>query len=153
MRSLTTKKLDLILKNNSVTKKYFLGTFPACLYPDSDRNVYSFITNTDEHDKPGKHWNSWFVENNKIIFFDSFGRAPDDPSLPEYYQDITQQFKVVEFNKSQIQGLMSKTCGYFCAHFIYVFSLGLNYHSFLNDYYNNFEMNDIVVRDIVNSII
>ena len=152
MKSLTTKELDAILKRNSVTKRYFLGTFPACIYPESNRNIYSFITNTDAHDERGEHWNSWFVIKDKITFFDSFGRPPDDPSLPQHYRDIMKKFKVIEFNRSQIQGLMSKTCGYFCIHFIYDFSLGLNFESFLDEYYINFEINDIVVRDIVNSL-
>ena len=29
MKSLTTLELDELLKNNAVTKKYFLGTFPV----------------------------------------------------------------------------------------------------------------------------
>ena len=152
MSSLTTKELDVILKKNSVTKRYFLGTLPACVYPQSNRDVYSFITNTGEHDERGEHWNSWFVRKDKITFFDSFGRPPDDPSLPQHYRDIMKKFKVIEFNRSQIQGLRSKACGYFCIHFIYIFSLGLNFESFLDEYYNNFEINDIVVRDIVTSL-
>ena len=152
MRSLTTKKLNVILKNNSVTKRYFLGTFPACLYPNSDYNVYSFITNTDEHDRPGEHWNGWFVKDNKIIFFDSFGRAPDNPSFPQYYHNIIEKFDEVEFTRSRIQGWTSNTCGYFCTHFIYVLSLGLNIGNFIDEYFNVFEINDIVVYDFVKSI-
>ena len=143
MSSLTTKELDVILKKNSVTKRYFLGTFPACIYPESNRDVYSFITNTDEHDRPGEHWNGWFVKNNKIIFFDSFGRPPDDPSFPPYYRNIIRKFKVIEF---------TRTCGYFCTHFIYVLSLGLNIENFISEYFNVFEINDIVVIDFVKSI-
>ena len=152
MISLTRKKLDVMLKKNSVTKRYFLGTFPACLYPNSDCNVYSFITNTDEHDRPGEHWNGWFVKNNKIIFFDSFGRPPDDPSFPQHYHNIIEKFDVVEFTRSRIQGWTSNTCGYFCAHFIYVLSLGLNIGNFISEYFNVFEINDIVVLDFVKSI-
>ena len=38
MKSLTTLELDELLKNNAVTKKYFLGTFPACMSPLTTRN-------------------------------------------------------------------------------------------------------------------
>ena len=59
---------------------------------------------------------------------------------------------MIEFNKSQSQGLRSKACGYFCIHFIYIFSLGLNFKISLDECHNNFEINDIVVRDIVTSL-
>lgn len=153
MIPLTTKQLNEILKNNNVTKRYFLGTFPACNYPISKNGIYSFITNTDEHNQPGEHWNSWFVRDGKIIFFDSFGRAPDDQAFPQHYRDLIKKFKDVEYSPTQIQGFKAKSCGLFCVHCIYVLSLGLNLNSFINDYYNDFKRNDKVVYDIVNSIL
>ena len=152
MRSLTTKKLDMILKRNNVTKRHFIGAFPACMYPDVNRNVYSFITNTDEHDERGEHWNSWFVRNDKITFFDSFGRPPDDPSLPQHYRDIIQKFKVIEFSRRQLQGWTSNTCGYFCIHFIYVLSFGLSFENYMMEYFDDFDLNDDLVYEFVNSI-
>ena len=50
MRALTTKNIDRVLKTNSVTKKYFLGTYPACILPSRSKQPYSFITNTHIHD-------------------------------------------------------------------------------------------------------
>ena len=44
MKSLTTLELDELLKNNAVTRKYFLGTFPACMSPLTTRKKYSFLT-------------------------------------------------------------------------------------------------------------
>lgn len=152
MKPLNTERLNQILKSNSVTKKYFLGAFPACIYLKTNRDTYCFITNTDEHDKVGEHWNSWFVKNDKVTFFDSFGRPPDDPVFPKHYRNIMKKFNVVEFNRSQIQGRTAQTCGYFCVHFLFVFSLGLGFESFLDDYFKNVELNDIVVYDIVDSL-
>ena len=83
MKSLTTLELDELLKNNAVTKKYFLGTFPACMSPLTTRKKYSFFTNTDEHNKGGIHWCAWMVDGDEITFFDSFGRHPKDPAFPD----------------------------------------------------------------------
>ena len=153
MKPLTTKQLNEILKSNNVTNRYFIGTFPACNYPISKNDVYSFITNTDEHDQSGNHWNSWFVRGKKIIFFDSFGRAPHDQAFPQHYRDLIKKFNGVEYSRTQIQGLEATTCGMFCVHCIYILSLGLDLNSFINEYYNDFKRNDKVVYDIVNSIL
>lgn len=149
---ITTRNLDYILKNNSVTKQFFVGTYPSCTQPISNRETYAFITNTDEHDTDGEHWNCWWVHGDKVIFFDSFGRAPYDSCFPSHYTDIIDRFQNVEYSGLQIQGLKSKACGYFCIHFIYIFSLGLDFKSFFSDYCNNHEINDMLVYDIVDSL-
>lgn len=153
MNPLTTNQLDKILKDNNVTKRYFLGTLPACTYPLTNNNIYSFITNTDEHDKTGQHWNSWFVRGDKISFFDSFGRSPDDPTLPHHYRNLILNFRDIEYSRTRIQGWTATTCGLFCIHYIYVMSLGLDFKSFIAEYSKDFEANDDLVFDFVDSII
>ena len=123
------------------------------IYPISKNNVYSFITNTEEHNESGQHWNSWFVRGNKVIFFDSFGRAPSDQAFPQHYRDFIEKFNEVEYSRTQIQGFNSSTCGLFCVHCIYVLSFGLDLNSVISDYYNDFKRNDKVVYNIVNSIL
>ena len=152
MKALTTQTLNAILKKNPVTNKNFIGTFPGCISPSKDRKQYSFITNTDLHHQSGEHWNAWIVKENKIIFFDSFGRDPRDTSFPYNYKNIVEKFDYFEYSKVQIQSFTSETCGYFCIHFIYVLSLGLDLEFFLNEYSNNFIKNDNFVVDFVNSL-
>ena len=84
---------------------------------------------------------------------DSFGRSPFDDSFPHEYSDIIQQFKKYEFFKYQIQPIESKTCGYFCLHFLALLSLGLDLQSFKEDYTDNLYNNDQVVLNILNSMI
>lgn len=151
--SLTTEQLNTILKYNQVTKNYFLGTYPACMYPITKKRVYSFITNTDTHDLQGTHWTAWFVRNDTISFFDSFGRCYSHPDFPEYYNDIAKHFKNVEYSTVQIQSSESWTCGYFCVNFIYSKSMGLEYRYFLSDFSNNLNVNNLIVLEFVNSIV
>ena len=111
MKSLTTLELDELLKNNAVTKKYFLGTFPACMSPLTTRKKYSFLTNTDEHNKGGIHWCAWMVDGDEITFFDSFGRHPKDPAFPRHFSEIMKNFKL-RYSNIQLQDFRSNTCGY-----------------------------------------
>lgn len=152
MKALTTFKLNSILKKNPVTKKNFIGTFPGCVLPSKNTKQYSFITNTDLHHQSGEHWNAWVVDENNIIFFDSFGRDPRDTSFPNNYKNIVENFNNFEYSTVQIQDFASVTCGYFCIHFIYVLSLGLDLNFFLNEYSNDFMKNDTIVIDFVNML-
>ena len=153
MNSLTTLELNKILYENSATKHFFVGTYPACIIPKTKKTFYSFITNTQTHDEFGGHWTAWIVDGNRLIFFDSFGRNPKDPTLPQHYRDFTRQFKNIKYVNTRIQGWNSKACGYFCVHFIYLMSMGLDVNSFINEYSKDFEKNDDIVYDIVSSII
>ena len=86
--------------------------------------------NTDIHGKGGRHWNCWYVDGDKVNFFDSYGRHPDDPTLPFYFQSYSENFRKIQFSERRIQAWDSVACGYFCTQFIYTFSLGLDFASF-----------------------
>ena len=51
-----------------------------------------------------------------------------------------------------MQGWDSVACGFFCVHFLYMKSLGLDYDEFLADYTMDFEKNDKIVYEFYNSI-
>ena len=146
------RDVDLILKNNSVTKHLYTGTFPACISPGTNRASYSFISNTQEHNEPGDHWVGWFIRDGKVTFMDTFGRAPDDETFPNYFSDFIEKFDNVEFSRVQIQSISSRLCGFFCIQFVYIMSLGLEIDSFINEYTTDTLVNDILVYDFVHSI-
>ena len=152
MKALTTQALNYILKKNPVTNKNIIGTFPGCISPSKNVKQYAFITNTELYHQSGEHWNAWIVKENKIIFFDSFGRDLKDTSFTDNYKTIVKKMNNLEYSKVQIQSFTTVTCGYFCIHFIYVISLGLDLECFLNEYSNNFMENDKFVFDFVNSL-
>ena len=104
------------------------------------------------HDKPGKHWNAWFVDNSELSFLDTFGRNIDDSQFPFYYKDYVKNFKQYKYAKFPIQSTISTNCGLFCVHFIYLMSFGFDFKWFLKQYYFDVELNDNVVVKFYNSL-
>jgi hypothetical protein len=153
MKSLTTIQLNKILHENDVTRATFLGTFPACMTPKTKKDCYTFITNSEEHDKGGLHWVAWSVKGKTVTFFDSFSRKPTNPSFPAHFGDILKKYEKTFYVSKRVQAKKSKRCGLFCIHWIYVISLGLDTASFLEEYTANYEKNDVKVLDFVNSIL
>ena len=151
MKPLRTEDLNMILESSPVTLGNYLGAYPACIFPKTNKKRYSWISNTHHHGESGKHWVCWCVNGDKATFFDSYGRRPDDPTLPVYFKTHAEKFKKNYFSKRRIQGWNSVTCGHFCVHYIYIFSLGLEYTSFIEDYSrSDYAKNDVIVSNFVN---
>ena len=153
IKPLTTLDLDVVLVNSSVTKRKYIGSYPSCTKPETNKKIYAFISNTDDHNKVGQHWCAWVVNRDTISFFDSFGRDPWDTTLPINFQKIVEDYDHVQYTTTRIQDWSSKTCGYFCVHFIYTLCLGLDYENFLREYSKNLLYNDYIAFDFFNSLI
>ena len=113
MRSFNTSDIDGILKTHPLTRKSFLGPYPACVFPKTNKKVYSFVSNTSDHLDDGSHWIGWMIDTDC---------ATDDSTLPHHSKTFAKKFRTVQFTKRRIQGLNSVACGYFCIHFTYIFS-------------------------------
>ena len=152
--ALNTAHINTILGENSVTRRYFIGTYASCeITCLPKRKKYSFVTNTKNHLSRGAHWNAWFVKDNKVYFFDSFARSPMDSTFPHHYADIVRKFSTFYYFNKQLQDFSSYTCGYFCIHFIYNMSLGLNIMNLKSEYSSNFKENDVIVLKIIKSLL
>ena len=149
--SLKRSEIDRFMFSNSAVNRYYLGTFAACDIQLVNQKRYCFITNTDDHVNPGQHWNSWFVKDGKLLFMDSFGRAPTHPEFPSYYKEYVKQFYEYEYCTIPIQSATSTNCGLYCIHFIYLLSYGLDFEHFLKQYYLDLNQNDNVVVKFYNS--
>jgi hypothetical protein len=152
--ALSTNHINKILWNNPYTKKYFIGTYPACRVEKlPKKKIYAFVTNTDHHSKSGAHWNSWFVRDETVYFFDSFSRSPMHESFPHDYKDIVLKFKKFAYFNVQVQSFDSFTCGFYVIHHILVFSLGLDFKDLSKEYGKNTQKNDLTVMNIIKSIV
>ena len=151
MSALSNFEIDNVLKRDHVTKNIYLGAFPACEIPKSRKKRYFFITNTDLHDEPGTHWTAWMVEGDKVDFFDSFGRSPNNEQFPYEFHDYILG-KRVSFSSFRVQQYTSSTCGYFCMYYIYFRSLGLDFKYIIKQL-ENLKENDCIVTSFVNTLL
>lgn len=154
MKGLSNDQIDSFVNVDVWMRRYYIGCFPSCQdikIPKTRRT--SFITNTHNHSKSGQHWNAWFVEDKTVYFMDSFGRSPLDDSFPHDYRDIVRKFNNFKYFPYRIQPFKSFTCGYYCIHFILIFSLGLSMIDFKNEYTDDLNKNDVKVINILNTII
>ena len=149
MMALDTIDIDYVLKKD-ITKKEFIGVFPSCEIPKSEMKRYFFITNTDTHDEPGSHWTAWMVENDKVEFFDSFGRSPVNYQMPHYYKHYVLG-KRVSYSSLRVQNFSSKTCGYFCVFYVYLRSLGFDYEFIVREL-GNLDNNDEIVVEFYRTL-
>ena len=151
MSALSDIQIDGILRNNEVTKKHFLGVFPEDGMPNYEKSI-SFVTNTDSHVGPGKHWNAWWISDDGVIdFWDSFGRSPLSVFLPVTYHEYVKNRRY-HFNSKIVEGLFSKTCGHDCIYMIYCKSLGIDLKFISNSFSNNLSRNDDFVVNFVYNI-
>lgn len=134
------RKLKQILTKNPYTRRVFLGVYPSCKVPVSKRKSYCFISNTQSHEKTGKHWVVWFIKNDRVLFFDSFGRSPYNADFPHSFMDMAERFQKCSYVAKPVQHPSSAWCGLHCMHFIFMLAVGLSVDEFLK----NYEKNDIV---------
>ena len=98
----------------------------------------AYVINPDEYKSIGTHWIALYVNNNDVIYFDSFG-----------VEHILKEIKTFIGNKNittnihRIQAYDSIICGYFCIGFI---DFMIKCKSLL-DYTNSFSPNDCEKND------
>jgi hypothetical protein len=115
---LNTDDLDKQARGDATLKKYYLGCFPADVKPQV-RDKCCWIWNVDEQDKSGTHWVGVIKENDKIIFFDCYGKTPaffKRKYWVYYFQSLG--CKMILNNPTQKQSHISRTCGVWCLVFL-----------------------------------
>ena len=73
----------------------------------------AYIKNLDEYSDIGTHWDSLYMNNNGVTFFDSFGVEHIPKEIKKFIGS-----KNVMLNIFRIQAYYSIMCGYFCIGFI-----------------------------------
>ena len=83
----------------------------------------------------GTHWVALYVQNNEVIYFDSFGVEHIRKEIKTFIDD-----KNITTNIFRIQAYNSIMCGYFCISFIDFILAGKNLTEFTNLFSpNNFK--------------
>jgi len=110
-----------------------------------------FVCNTDPSYKPGKHWIAIFVADDRRYgeFFDSLGRRPN--CLFERY--MNEHCRVWTFNSTQLQSVVSRICGQYCACFCILRGRGVDLSRFSNYFTRDTGLNDVVVHGLLRKML
>jgi hypothetical protein len=146
-KPMTTEQIKEILRSDSYSKLNFLGVFPRDHLPVITVYPVSFVLNTDPSYKEGEHWlGIYFDRKRKCYFFDSFGYEPTYFGLDFYMQKYAS---VIEFNKEQVQGFFSNTCGHYTVFFILLITRGFTFEEIISCFnLKKFDINDFRISFI-----
>ena len=124
--------------------KTFLGTFSADKLPLRTTHAlpFSFIANTDPSHQPGTHWVGFFVTEEEVEVFDSYGRE----MCPLFKRFIGSEKHIC--NEKQVQQFGSSVCGQYCIYYIYQRERGQSMTQILSKFKHP-DQNDAYVRDWV----
>ena len=147
------KILDLDFLRININIHYILGhvaEFLGCFYTDilpsfPKKYPQSFIMNTEESSKHGKHWVAVVLLKDECLYFDSFGVGVVESDLKKY---LFSRYKRVSYSKICIQDLESTKCGAFCVDFILNVKNRTEYTNFINGFSSfNLKHNDDILRE------
>jgi hypothetical protein len=120
---------------------------------DSGKHNIGTVFNLDDHDEPGSHWVSMYIElvpRNRdvpsIYYFDSIADKPPK-EIKEFVDNISEQYKKIkgeeiEFLYNDIQHQKRDTeCGIYCIHFITTMLKGIDFNEYIKEIKNDDYMN------------
>ena len=88
----------------------------------------AYIINLDESSDIGTHWVASYVQNNDVIYFDSFRVE----HIPKAFRTFISNKNIKKKNIYRIQAYDSIMCGYFCIGFIDFMLSGTTLTQFTN---------------------
>lgn len=145
---MNTSTINKILASNPITRKFYMGCFPADRIPRCRHFPCSMVVNLDESSKPGSHWIAIFAQSKHYVYyFDSFGLDAEG-KIKEYLN----KFDYVTRQIITVQSIISDVCGYYAIFFIYLCSFGWPYAK-IKRRLDCAKNPDIFVRDFVRNYV
>ena len=107
---MNTSQLQCCIECSLSLKKYIAGVFAADELPSKLKYGSGFIANTDKHNKPGRHWCSFYFPKTGVVeYFDSYGKSIDHYNN-EFIKYVSS-FPTIAMNSNQLQSVNSNICG------------------------------------------
>ena len=85
-------------------------------------DVKAYIVNTDISTDPGEHWVAIYFRRDQVIYFDSYGRPPEEQYVLPFIERNSSRWI---HNKECLQSPWSKVCGMWCIYIIHQLNKGL----------------------------
>ena len=107
----------------------------------------AYVINLDEYSNIGTHWVSFYLSNNDVTYFDSFGVE----HIPKKIKKFIGSKNVIA-NIFRIQAYDSIMCGYFSIRFIDFMFKRKTLTEYTNLFSpNNFKKNDDIILNYLNN--
>ena len=120
--------MELIKKLNI---PHFKGVFPKDVRPaDTISKQECGIFNLDDAGNEGTNWTTYFVDGNRVEYFDSFG-MPAPEAVEKYLK--SSDLPVV-YNTRIYQKFISSRCGWYCLYFLLQRAKGKDLLDVLDDF-------------------
>ena len=129
--SLTTQQINCCLSSHFLTSSHYEGCFALDELPLTylTKRPSLVVVNTAYSGSPGEHWVCFFLTDNDVFFFDSYGIAPSHKTLLDF---IAQNGgSSLNYNTRCLQGLLATTCGKFCTTYLLCRALGHSHVQYL----------------------
>ena len=141
--------------DKKITARGFLGAYAYDELPQRPNDAYfSFIVNTSSSNMSGDHWIAVVYDKETFYFMDSYGRKPNDVTLPKQFSttinSYTGQNRVMH-NSKWLQQLTSNTCCDYCVYFIQEFEK-VGFKKLLQVFSSNLVKNDRFVLNYMKSL-
>lgn len=145
-------QLERALSSHKETAPFFGGVFAADELPGNCHHPIALIVNTDPSWKQGTHWIAIFVDaNGRGEYFDSYGIRP---FIKEHINFLNRECSTWRYNRKQIQGWTSATCGNYSSLFLVFRCLGYTMRQFTKCFNSgNTGKNDLIVLSTYNLIL
>jgi hypothetical protein len=131
---MNSNQIDIILKNNFYSKRYFIGVFSADTLPDVLNYPCTFVCNNKKLNEPGEHWLAFFIPNSETVeYFDSLAGEPEG-----IIKTYISKFKNIKTNRKPIQAFYETSCGPFTIYFVTHRSMGNSFETVLKKLSNKF---------------
>ena len=142
-----TFQLKSIIGKDKFARKSFCGVIPIDYLPKTRLlKTCSFIVNTEDSSKPGKHWIVIYAPLNGFVeYFDPFGLKPTKSEILEFMKINGNNFI---YNPHQIQASSSYYCGLFCLFYILLRSRRISMLKIIKFFNEHSNLNDDIIKII-----
>jgi len=149
MKPLKSFEINQFIKKDSFAKNVFQGVLSRDCLLSKVKYPSAFVVNTKPISHPGEHWFAiYYNEDKEAIFFDSYGQHPNYYKMVSYLNKTSVKWT---YNSTQIQSILSSTCGYYCIYFILLMSRGLKLDDIVNEFNKkDFDLNDFRISLLIN---
>ena len=150
MRALLGGEVARILKSIPDTRKIFKGIKTRdIVIPKHVSKPSGYVLNNG-YSYDGEHWVAVIFTSEKVLFFDSFGRAPSELFLSSQAKRYGLS---IEYNPWSLQARRSPCCGFWCIYYFYFLCKGFKFKE-INARFSrtNFKNNDHIVYTFVKKL-